>query len=301
MDVSKDRIQAFGRACQLVVDDTAARGEELLQLCRAELARLEAKFSAYQPESITSRLNQAAGTGAFVPLDAEAQSLFTYIDVLWSESKHMFDPTTRILRNCYGPDGQLRASREQLHGMVSLVGLRYLEINESGAHLSRKGMLIDLNSCVRPYAVDSLKKLLIRNGAKHALIEMDQDIATIGKQPGGANWLIGVRLPQGSRAAISRFKLNDHGFAMRGDFEQATAVKGERFGRALSPVDGQPIPGLLSVLVTAENCLTACSAASIARMKTESAGLSWLDSIGLPWLAVDRSLHCHGPLAQPKR
>ena len=137
----------------------------------------------------------------------------------------------------------------------------------------------------------------MKSGAGNALIEMDKDIATIGKQPDGANWLVGVRLPKGTRAAITRLKLNHKGFAMRGDFERAAEQNGERFGRALSPVDGLPIPGLLSVAVVADNCLTACSAASVARLKTESAGLHWLENIGFPWMAVDRQLNCHGPLS----
>ncbi|MDX1732961.1 MAG: FAD:protein FMN transferase [Halioglobus sp.] len=297
MAVSKVRLQAFGRACQLVVDNTTGQGVELLELCRQDLQRLEAKFSAYNPASITSRLNQAAGTGAFIPLDAEEQSLFDYVDALWSQSKHLFDPTTRILRNCYDANGNLRASKDQLQGMLKLVGLAHLERSDAGLHLERKGMLLDLNACVRPYAVDSLYKLLTRNGAKHALIEMDHEVATIGKQPGGANWLIGVRLPKGSSAAISRLKLNNRGFAMRGDFEQAVVHDGERFGRALSPVDGRPVLGPLSVAVIADNCLTACSAASIARLKTESAAINWLEGLGMPWLVIDRQLHCHGPLA----
>jgi len=101
---------------------------------------------------------------------------------------------------------------------------------------------------------------------------MDQEVASIGKEPDGANWLVGVRVPKGSRAAIVRIKLNHKGFAIRGDFEQTVKQDGEHFGRALSPVDGQPIPGLLSVAVIAENCLTACSAASVARLKTETTG-----------------------------
>jgi FAD:protein FMN transferase len=297
VDVSKVRLQAFGRKCQLIVDNTRGRGEELIALCAEELSRLESKFSSYNPDSVVSRINQSAGTGSFVALDAEAQSLFEYVDALWAQSSHQFDPTTRILRNCYDKAGNLRASKEQLQGMLKLVGLRHVERSGDGAHLLHKGMLIDFNSCIRPYAADCLKKLLIREGADHALIEMDQDVSTIGKQPGGANWLIGVRLPKGSTAVISRLKLNNRGYAMRGDFEQAIQFQGERYGRALSPVDGQPIPGLLSVIVIADNCLTACSAANIARLKTEPAAIKWLEGVGLPWLAVDRNLNCHGPLA----
>ena len=182
--------------------------------------------------------------------------------------------------------------------MLKLVGWQSLEVTTEGAHLAAKGMLVDLNSCIRPYAIDSVRKILLKQDVGHALIEMDQDIATIGKQPDGANWLIGVRFPKGSHTAISRLKANNKGLAMRGDFEQAMMQNDERFGRALSPVDGQAIPGLLSVAVIADNCLTACSAASVARLKTEASGIKWLDKLGLPWMAVDRQLRCHGPLSK---
>lgn len=297
MEKSEIRLRAFGRACHLVVDDTDGRGKALLSLCQDELLRLESKFSSYQCESITSRINQAAGTGYHVPLDAEARSLFVFVNALWDESKHIFDPTTRILQDCYQSGGELLASQEQLHKMLKLVGWRHLEITQDGAQLATKGMLIDLNSCVCPYALDSLRKLLIKREVSHAYIEMGQDAVTIGKQPDGANWLVGVRIPTASRAAIVRLKVNHQGFAVRGNFEHTVIQNKERFGRALSPVDGQPIPGLLSVTVIAENCLTACSAACIARLKTEATGIRWLEKLGLPWLAVDRQLKCHGPLA----
>lgn len=297
MEISEIRLHAFGRPFHLVVDNSDHRGSELLSECHNELVRLENKFSSYLPQSIISQINQTAGSGQYVPLDAEARSLFQYTTALWDESKHVFDPTTRVLLGCYGSDGNLLASHEQMQKMLKLVGWSNLEVADHGAHLSSNGMLIDLNNCVRPYVLDSLRKLLLKNGAGHAYIEMDPDVVTIGKQPDGANWLVGVRIPKAARAAIVRLKLNNKGFAMRGDYEQTSIQHGEKFGRGLSPVDGQPIPGLLSVAVIAENCLTACSAASVARFKTEATAFKWLENLGLPWLAVDRQLNCHGPLA----
>jgi thiamine biosynthesis lipoprotein len=156
---------------------------------------------------------------------------------------------------------------------------------------------MDLNSCVRPYALDSVRKLLIAHDVSNAYLEVDNDVVTIGKQFDGANWLVGMRIPKYAHAAIVRLKVNNKGFALRGDFEQTIVQHDELFGRALSPIDGQPIPGLLSVAVIAENCVTACSAASIARLKTESNGIKWLEQLGLPWAAVDRQRNCIGPLA----
>ena len=300
-DKSEARITAFGSSCHLVVDNSTNQGTECLSLAEDEILRIEDKFSSYKPESIISRINQEAGTGSFTPLDAETSSLFQYVAALREESKNLFDPTTRLLQNCYSEEGRLLASQAQLQGILKLVGWSKLESSTDGARLPEKGMLIDLNSCIRPYAIDSMRKLLIKQGVENALIEMDHDVATIGKQPDGANWLIGVRFPRGTRAAITRLKLKHRGFALRGDFERRVTLGGEHFGRALSPIDGQPVPGLVSVAVIADTCLTACGAASVARMKTEQAGIKWLENLGFPWLAIDRELNCHGPLAPNSR
>lgn len=297
MERTENRLNAFGTPCHIVIGNNRGNGDVLMDLARAEIRRLEEKFSCFEPESIISRINQDAGNGTPISLDAESLSLFQFVSVLWSESRHLFDPTIRLLDDCYDDRGRLLASEDQLKNLLRLVGWSKLDLAGNTARLTFKGMLIDLNSCIRPYVMDSVIKILKRNGADHVLFEMNQDAATIGKQPDGANWLIGVRIPKGGRSGITRLKLNSHGFAIRGDFEHAVTVGGERFGRALSPIDGQAIPGLLSVAIIAENNLTACSAASIARMKTESAGLSWLEKLGLPWMAIDRDLNCHGPLA----
>lgn len=71
MQVSEVRVHAFGRACRIIVDNTDGRGEEFLSLCKAELLRLERKFSAFDPDSVISRLNQCAGTGSFVLICTE--------------------------------------------------------------------------------------------------------------------------------------------------------------------------------------------------------------------------------------
>jgi FAD:protein FMN transferase len=290
---SEARLHVFGSACHLVIGG----GNELLDAARNELLRLEQKFSSYNPESIICSINQCAGTGSYTPLDAETRSLLEYVTALWDRSNHVFDPCTCLLQSCFAPDGKPQASRKQLQGMLKLVDWSALEISEEGARLPTRGMLIDLNSCIRPYAVDCVRRLLAGSGVQHALIEMDRDIASIGKQSDGSNWLVGVKHPRGALKAITRLKLNDRGFAMRGNFERRVTIDGEHFGRALSPVDGQPVPGLLSVAVVAENCLTACGAATVARLKTEQAAINWLTTLGLPWMAIDRQLNCQGPLA----
>lgn len=291
------RMQAFGKACRFVVGSPYTNNDALLDLCRDEVKRLEEKFSAYHVASIISRINQGAGSGVPVPLDAESRSLFRFVDALWQRSNHVFDPTVCLLHATLDERGRQHLTQGQLSERLKLVGWQQLQITDEGAMLPHKGMLIDLNNCICPYAIDSLRKRLLQESVDNAYLEIDLDIATIGKQPDGANWMAGMRFPQGSRVAIARLKLNNAAIVVRGNYERANLINEEYFGRALSPIDGQPVPGLLSVGVIADSCVTACSAANVARLKPESTGISWLETLGLPWLAIDRSLNCIGPLA----
>ncbi|KAA1194575.1 hypothetical protein F0M18_03880 [Pseudohalioglobus sediminis] len=297
MNMQRKRLHCFGSSCQLTLHASATEAEKRFALALNELSRIETKFSSYHPESIISKINQAAGSGFFTPLDAESRSLFDFASALWAESNHLFDPTTRLLQDCYDDGGTLKATLQQIKGMLTLVGWNKLQLTDEGAYLPERGMLLDLNSCIRPYALDAVRRRLVREGVEHALIELDHDAVSIGKQADGANWLLGLRHPLGSRTAVNRIKLNNRGYAMRGDFENRILFDGENFGRGLSPVDGFPIPGMLSVSVVADTALDACGAASIARLKTEQAAINWLQKLGLPWMAIDRKLNCHGPLA----
>ncbi|MEH6590771.1 MAG: FAD:protein FMN transferase [Halioglobus sp.] len=290
------RFRAFGLGCHVVVHHESA--QQLVDSAQQEFQRLEGKFDAFIEDSVIGQINLQAGTGTYTELDAEARSLFSYADVIYRESMGLFDPSTTFLHHLYAGKKQPAHTSYELQESLSTVGWSELKIDDQGASLARGGMRIDLNDCVRAYAVDRVKKLLVKAGVAHALIDLDRDIATVGKQADGSNWLVGMRYPDSSRTAIERFKLNSKGYSIRGNFEHALMIDGERFGRALSPVDGQPIPGLLGVGVIADSCLTACSATNIARFKTESTALKWLNNLGLPWVAIDRNLDFHGPLMQ---
>jgi thiamine biosynthesis lipoprotein len=289
--------RVFGVACHICVEDIDNQGNALISLAQAELQRLEQKFSAFHSSSVIGQINRRAGSSEYVPLDSESRSLFEFVNALWHQSNHQFDPSTAVLENCYANHAPVKNSKSLLAERLPLVGWSKLELNTDGALLQNKGMLVNLDSCVRPYAVDSIRRIFLKQGVGGALISLKDDIATIGKQPDGANWLVGVKYPKGSGVAITRLKLNDSGYAIRGNFEHCLKITGERFGNSLSPVDGHPTLGLLSVGVMADTCLEACGAASVAQVKTEQAALKWLEKLGYPWIAIDRQLQCHGLLA----
>jgi len=87
------------------------------------------------------------------------------------------------------------------------------------------------------------------------------------------------------------------GLASSGDYERCIEIDGIRYGHILHPHTGWPVSGLVAVSVLASQCLVAGSSATIAMLKPASEALDWLDKLGLPWLAIDAQLSCHGTLA----
>jgi thiamine biosynthesis lipoprotein len=294
---SEFRLRAFGAACHICVEDTGAQSDAALSLAKSELSRLESKYSAFSSRSIVGQMNTAAGNSEFIELDKEARSLFEFATALWHQSNHQFDPSSSILQSCYSDNGPVQGAKDLLKQCLPKVDWARIELTDNGARILDSGMLINLDSCVRPYAVDSIRRIFASKGVRSALISLDEDITTIGKQPDGANWLVGVKHPKSNGVAIARLKLNDQGYSIRGDFKKCLKMHNERFGRALSPIDGHPIPGLLCVGVMANTALEACGAANVAQVKTEQQALIWLSKLDLRWFAIDRNLNCHGLLS----
>ena len=295
--IAEYRGTVLGRPCHIVAERAGEDGDKYIRVAIDELARLERKYSAHHPDSVVYRINQRAASGEATPLDAETLSLFNLVSALWQESRHQFDPTLQLIHHCYGPGAPRKGFRSRIQQLLPGVGWSKMILEGNTARLTSDAAILDLNTCVRPHAADSAVRAMKKAGATSARVDLNSDCATLGKQPDGSNWLCGIRFPRGRSAAISRIKLNSSGYSIRGNYQQCLVMDGERFSRAISPVDGLPVPGVLSVAVVAERAIDAFGAATVARFKTEPAALEWLSGLGLPWLAIDRELNCHGPLS----
>ncbi len=66
----------------------------------ADVQRIEAKYSRYRDDSLTTRINRAAG-GAPVAIDAETAALLAYADRCHAQSDGLFDLTSGVLRRAW--------------------------------------------------------------------------------------------------------------------------------------------------------------------------------------------------------
>ena len=289
--------KAMGGPCRLRLEvpddfDPAAA----LSAAEQEVRRLEAKYSRYTEDSLTTAINRAAGSKIATPIDAETAGLLNYADTVWRESNGLFDLTSGVLRQAWDfKSGRLPAQAD-IQPLLALVGWREVEFSATEVYLPRAGMEIDFGGCVKEYAADSAAAALRSHGVPAALVDLAGDMATVGSPVGTRGWPVGIRHPAKTSEALAQVTLPEGALASSGDYERCIVIDGERYGHILNPLTGWPVRGLVAVSVLAPQCLVAGSSATIAMLHEAEEALAWLETLGLPWFAVDAQLNCYGSL-----
>lgn len=269
----------------------------LVSTVQSHLAALERRYSRYLADSLVSTINRRAGSGKVTRLDSESEALLEVADQLWRSSAGLFDITSGVLRKAWRFDAETTpVDLSQLETLQSKVGWEKVERTREGVYLPVKGMEIDLGGLVKEYAADCAMGLLRDHGVTSALIELAGDVATIGCQPSGMPWRVGIRAPQGDDP-LGGIALSNAAAATSGNYARTLRFKGRTYGHLLNPHTGWPVEGPTSVTVIGENCLSAGAVSTIACLQSPQAAMTWLSDAGLPWLMIDDEAVCSGPLA----
>ena len=286
MALHRYRFRAMAAENEVHVHEPSAdRAAAWASRAMAEVARIEAKYSRYRPDSVVSRINAAAG-GAFVEVDAETLELLRYAGACHAQSGGLFDATSGVLRRAWHFDSPRVPAREELEPLLALVDWHAVEIEGSRVRLGKPGMELDFGGFGKEYAVDRAARVLAESGARSALVNLAGDLAVVGAQPDGSPWRVGVRHPRKAGMALASIPVSSGAIATSGDYERFVEVDGVRHCHILDPRTGLSARGFQSVTVHAPSCLVAGSATTVAMLKGREEGLEWLGALGLPYLAV---------------
>ena len=267
---------------------SAATARRAADAAIADIARIEAKYSRYRDDSVTMRINRAAGS-APIAIDVETHALLAYADRCFRLSEGRFDITSGVLRRAwdFGARPPRVPSEETIAAARSLIGWPRVEWDADTIRLPQSGMEIDLGGIGKEYAADRAATICIERGVANALINLGGDVRAIGGQPDGSPWRIGIRDPRAPDRAIAGLDVVDGAVATSGDYERYFEVDGRRYCHILDPQTGMPVAHWRSVSVVAPLCVVAGSCATIAMLLEERA-LAFLDSQQIDYLAVDR-------------
>ena len=288
MHLYTQHFQAMGGPCELrLYAADAVSGEHYAAAAQTEILRLEQRYSRYRDDSITTRINRAAGTGTTVELDEESAALLDYAHTAWEQSGGLFDITSGVLRRVWDFKAQRVPVPEEIAGVLPLIGWQRVQWRRPHIALPLAGMELDFGGYVKEYASDRAAQAAQAAGARHGFVELAGDIAVIGPHPDGAPWQVGIRHPRTPDQAMASIPLASGAIASSGDYERYFEIGGRRYCHILNPLTGWPVEGLASVSVVAEQCLIAGTASTVAMLKGPVEGPAWLEQLGLRHLCMD--------------
>jgi len=258
-----------------------------------EVRRIEAKYSRYRDDSVTSAINRAAG-GAAVEVDDETAALLEFARQLHAQSGGGFDLTSGVLRRAWDFKSARLPRSEEVEALLPLVGWHRVELDGPHVRLPLAGMEIDFGGIGKEYAADRAAARMEELGARHGLVNLGGDVRIVGPHPDGSAWTIGVQDPRGlAGAAIAALPVQAGAMATSGDYERYFERDGRRYCHLLDPRSGWPVAYWRSVSVVAPLCVLAGACATIAMLKPVDAAIAFLQGEGLRYLGIDASGQRH--------
>ena len=92
----------MGSPCEIILESEQGNDSSaIVTLLEKELQRLEQKYSRFLPDSLTTRINQSAGSGKSIDIDEETGKLLDYANTCYEQSDGLFDITSGSLRTIW--------------------------------------------------------------------------------------------------------------------------------------------------------------------------------------------------------
>lgn len=281
----------------------------------ARVAELNTALSDYDPDSELSRLGQASGTGAWVPVSADLWRMLTAGQRLSRETDGAFDVTVGPLVNLWRKARRERRlpAPQLLAEARARAGWRHLELDprRRAARLDMPDMRLDLGGIAKGYAVDEALRVLRAHGIRSALVSGGGDLVVSAAPPGADGWRI--QLEGGGEGGAAEFvRLRHAALATSGDLFQFVEVDGGRYSHIVDPRTGLGLTNRSLVTVIARDGQTADSLATALSVTGPAAGrhllraaraearvLSWRDGQPAVWMTPGFDRWRERPLLPP--
>jgi len=307
VDTHRLRFNAMGCPCEITLEHTDELCAQRAALAaRAEVERLDAKYSHYRDDNLLAEIIVAAASADGASVDDETADLLDFAAALHAQSGGRFDITAGALTKLWDLQAGRVPADAEVAAALARTGWQRVRWNRPQLHFSTPGMRLDLGGVVKEYAADRAAQRCRDQGVAHGVVDLGGDLAVVGKHADGTAWRAGIKAarahdPHETPGAFASIELSHGGLATSGDYERAMIVDGRRYSHIIDPRSGQPLESFASVSVLGESCLVAGAASTIGMLLGPREGYAWLQQLGLPFLCVGADGAISGTLAAADR
>jgi thiamine biosynthesis lipoprotein len=260
LGVRRLEFRALGTDCQIKFRETDdGRALRFAADALDWIGKFEAKFSRFRPDSMVSRINDAAGR-AWVDTDAETEQLLDIADELFRLTEGILDPTMLPLVRVWDwkkaheklPDQSLVAKA------LSLVGWGKVRRRPGGVSLPEEGMGLDFGGFGKELAVDALAKIARNAGLRDVLVDLGRDVFAMGGNGAHPFWHVGIEDGNQPGKCWGGLAISDRAVSASGNYARQFSHHGVSYGHIIDPRTGWPVSNRMSaVTVVARTCLEA--------------------------------------------
>ena len=218
-----------------------AAAEEAL----GEIARLESMLSLYQPTSEIAHINERA-THEPVPVSPDLLTLLLRCRSLHAETDGAFDITIAPLMRCWRfmNDTGAVPSDDAIAAALTCTGMQHVRLDEKNCTVSleKEGVMLDLGSIGKGYALEQAAALLVENEFENFLIHGGTStVCAHGTQADGAPWRIAVKHPDEGKPPLQIVDLKNESLSVSGiGGKSFMDNEGNEQGHVIDPRTGRP-------------------------------------------------------------
>jgi len=275
------QFRALGTAC--VIQFRCEDQKTALQFLAEALGWLgdfEAKFSRFKPDSMLSRINQAAGH-QWVEVDHEMDNMLDMADAMHGLTGGLLDPCMLPLLRVWDwkKVHELLPLESEVQQALSLSNWKEVQRKPGKIFLPREGMGLDFGGFGKEYAVDQVIAIARKHGIQDALVDLGRDIFAIGGNGIHPFWHVGIQDGIQTDRCVGGLAVSDYAVCASGDYARRFEHKGIRYGHILDHRTGWPVRhGLRAVTVIAPTCLIAGIYATCIFVLGRKEGLQFAES-----------------------
>ena len=242
----------------------------------AEVARIEAAMSEWQPGSELSRINAAAGQPQPVQISPETFALIERAVALGAQTDGAFDVTWAALRGLWRFSGPPKLPKKtDLDARLRLVGYQRVALDaaQHTVRLPEAGMALGLGGIAKGYGIDRVVAVLRSHGLSRFIVDGGGDLYLAGEKAPGVPWTVGVKHPRAERL-VATLSARDAAVVSSGDYERFFELGGRRYHHIIDLKTGLPAARSVAVTVRAAEATLADALATAIFVLGPQAGIA---------------------------
>ncbi|MFG0285928.1 MAG: FAD:protein FMN transferase [Phycisphaerales bacterium JB039] len=238
----------------------AARARAIGELALEEIRLAHERLSAFQPQSLVSRINRRAGAGWTV-VDPDTLALLEQARDVHARSGGAFDITLGPLMRAWGfRDAECDAGAASAARRLVGMGMLAIDAPSRRVALAQPGAELDLGAIAKGHALDLAGAILRAHGVRNCLLHAGTSTAlALGAPPGASGWR--VALADRGRRLGPVVTLRNQTLSVSSPSGRTIRVDGAAHGHVLDPRAGAPAAGAQCACAILPAAAGACAGA----------------------------------------